>query len=138
MRDKKSIQDIVFNNPRADRKSPLLGDDDVGDRMLYDGRKDTLKRIRDVVKQESVARRRLKNLLPTILTGRVAVMKSHTQQVKVEMERALLDRLLRKVKSKNLSEYLGRKLQEDLLSTSDAHSTAGCATASATVEKKCS
>ena len=24
MRDKKSIQDIVFNNPRADRKSPLL------------------------------------------------------------------------------------------------------------------
>ena len=41
-------------------------------------------------------------------------MKSHTQQVKVEMERALLDRLLRKVKSKNLSEYLGRKLQEDL------------------------
>ena len=46
---KKSIQDIVFNNPRADKKSPLLGDDDVGDRMLYDGRKDTLKRIRDAV-----------------------------------------------------------------------------------------
>ena len=49
MRDKKSIQDIIFNIPRADRKSPLLGDDDVGDRMLYDGRKDTLKRIRDAV-----------------------------------------------------------------------------------------
>jgi|TARA_Y100001937_G_C7114084_1_gene329240 hypothetical protein len=42
-------------------------------------------------------------------------MKSHTQQVKVEMERALLDRVLRKVKCKNLSEYLARQLQEDLL-----------------------
>jgi hypothetical protein len=42
-------------------------------------------------------------------------MKSHTQQVKVEMERTLLDRVLRKMKCKNLSDYLGRKLQEDLL-----------------------
>ncbi len=40
--------------------------------------------------------------------------KSHAQQVKVDMEKAVLDRLLRKVKSSDLSDYLGKKLQEDL------------------------
>lgn len=41
--------------------------------------------------------------------------KSHTQQVKVDMERSVLDRLLKKVKSTDLSAYLGEKLSEDLL-----------------------
>ena len=41
-------------------------------------------------------------------------MKSHTQQVKIAMEKAALDRLLKKVKASNLSNYLASKLQEDL------------------------
>jgi len=50
MRDgKQRIQDFVFNNPRADKKHPLVGDDDVESRMLYDARRDTLKRIRAAV-----------------------------------------------------------------------------------------
>lgn len=43
------------------------------------------------------------------------MIKSHTQQVRVDMERAVLDRLLKKLKSTDLSDYLRMKLREDLL-----------------------
>ena len=47
-------------------------------------------------------------------------MKSHTQQVKIAMEKAALDRLLKKVKASNLSDYLASSRKKICPSTFDA------------------
>lgn len=96
MKKLKTIKDIIYNNPRADKQDKGSDDkieNELKRKMLYD---DFIKKCRDACR-------------PNITKKQM-----YNQSIKLNLSKDIIKVILKKLKYNTLDEYVNNKLQEEL------------------------